>query len=434
MLRLNTGAFDAALMNSSSRWTKFTAALRAGVFIAAEAFGAVLVGSVLAAQSFQQHMTQSIAIMGNVSDDVRKRMEDAARAVAKTTLFSATEAADAFYFLASAGYTAEQSIALLPQVAAFAQAGLLNLEDATQTLAAIQVTLGLRTGDVSQDMLNMARISDVLTEAANVSLGTIEGYADALSRQAGPALRSVNKSIEEGVAVLSVFADQNIIGARAGTALAIVLRDLQSKAIKNGPAFSKFGVAVFDANGKMRNMADIVGDLEHALVGLSDKQKKATLMEMGFTDKSVGFIMALLGQSEAIRNYQKDLEAAGGATQEVAAKQLESFSSQLTIMWHKITDVGIAIGMKLLPGLTGAATAVGNWFDANEDLIVQIVTGLVGAISGLAKFLVGILGPAFAFIGGKIGLVVGYIKQFKDAWDQTYSKMAPEVQRSSAGS
>ena len=99
MLRLNTGAFDAAMGTSASRWSKFTAGIRAGAFIAAEAFGLALVGSVVAATSFQKHMTESLAIMGNVTEVTRKKMEDAARSVAKTTLFSATQAADGFYFL-----------------------------------------------------------------------------------------------------------------------------------------------------------------------------------------------------------------------------------------------------------------------------------------------------------------------------------------------
>ncbi len=96
-------------------------------------------------------------------------------------------------------------------------------------------------------------------------------------------------------------------GAEAGTALGIVLRDLQTKALNNAQAFADAQVAVFDASGKMRNLADIIGDVERMLAGLSDAAKKAKLLELGFSDKSVIFIQTLLGTSDKIRRYEESL-------------------------------------------------------------------------------------------------------------------------------
>ena len=420
MLRLNTGAFDAALMNSSSRWTKFTAALKAGAFIAAEAFGAIVVGSVLAATNFQKHMTEALAIMGEDGKKWRTEMETAARAVAKTTLFSASQAADGFYYLASAGYTAQQSIALLPKVAEFAQAGLVDLSTATEYLTQIQSALGLKTNDVAQNFTNLSRISDVLTQAANESQATLEQFASALTNKAGPTLRAFGKSVEEGVAVLAAFADQGIVGAKAGTALSIVLRELGTKAIKNADAFKQFHISVFDANGKMRDMADIVSDLENALAGMSDKQKRVTLTQLGFTDRSLAFILALLGESNAIRKYEKDLNNATGATSRVAIAQLDSVSAAFTLLGHMVSDVGIEIGNRLLPGIKNAMLALRGWLDANEALIASLVVGVVGAVGTAAKFIFSVLGPAFAFVGDKIKIVAGYISDFSAAWKEVF--------------
>jgi len=103
------------------------------------------------------------------------------------------------------------------------------------------------------------------------------------------------------------------------------MRDLQKAAINNKTAFKKARVEVFDSTGEMNNMADIVGDLEGLLMGMSDEGKKATLMQLGFTEKSINATMALLGTSDAIRRYEKGLRAAAGTTDEVAQKQLNNF-------------------------------------------------------------------------------------------------------------
>ena len=118
---------------------------------------------------FERTMTQSTAIMGDLSDEMRSKMETAAREVGKTTKFSAVEAAQAFEFLALAGLDAEQSIAALPQVAAFAQAGNFDLARATDLATDAQSALGLASADATENLENMTRVTDVLTRVATLA-------------------------------------------------------------------------------------------------------------------------------------------------------------------------------------------------------------------------------------------------------------------------
>src|SRR4030042_888017 len=256
--------------------------------------------------SFDAAMTESLAIMGDLSDTLREDLAGAGKQVARDTTFSATEAAKALYFLASAGYDATESIKTLPVLAKFAQAGMFSLERATSLLADAQSALGMRIrDDAVANMENMIRVSDVLTKANIMSNASLEQFSEALTTRAGAALRLVGKDIEEGAAVLAAFADQGVKGAEAGTRLDIVLRGLQRRALQDGEVLKKYNVAVFDSNGEMRNMADVIGDLERALEGKSDAQKRAILMEMEFADRSVASILNLVGMSDAIRNYEK---------------------------------------------------------------------------------------------------------------------------------
>jgi TP901 family phage tail tape measure protein len=344
-----SGAVDEA----NGRLSKLGSAI--GLAAKAVAAGAAAIGAVAVREfaKFDAAMQQSVAIMGDVSDALRDDMAKAAREVAKTTTFSAEQAAESYFFLASAGLDASASIAAMPKVAAFAQAGMFDMARATDLLTDAQSALGMVIrDDAVANMEQMVRLSDVLVKANTLANASVEQFSTALTTKAGAALRALNKDMEEGVAVLAAFADQGIKGEIAGTQLSIVLRDLTTRAIKNKDEFRDFGLEVFDSQGKMRNMADIVGDLESGLDGMSDELQKATLLQLGFSDKSLGALMALMGTSEQIRIYEQALRDAGGVTDEIAGKQLETFNAQISLLKSLFQDVAIEIGSALVPALS----------------------------------------------------------------------------------
>lgn len=360
---------------------KFGGAATAAVGAASAAIAGLSAVSVREFAKFDQALNTSLAIMGDVSDVMRTELSDAARDVAKTTTFSAEQAAESFYFLASAGLDAEASVSAMPKVAQFAQAGMFDMALATDLLTDAQSALGLTIrDDAAANMDNMVKVSDVLVRATTLANASTQQFSESLTNKAGAALNQLGKDMEEGVAVLAAFADQGIKGDYAGTQLGIVLRDLTTKGLKNADAFRELGVEVFDSTGEMNNLAAIIGDLEGALDGMSDAQQKATLLSMGFSDKSLASIQALLGQSEAIRDYEAALRDAGGTTEEVASKQLESFTAQVDLLKSQFVDVAISIGERLEP-------AISRVVDFLQERGPQIETFVMGVVDGIGGFL-----------------------------------------------
>lgn len=360
---------------------------------------------------FEKAMTSSLAIMGDVSDEMREKMERAARDVAKTTRFTANQAAQSYFYLASAGLDAAQSIEALPIVAAFAQAGSFDMALATDLLTDAQSALGMTIkDDVVANMENMVRVSDVLVKANTLANATVQQFSESLTNKAGAAARLLNKDVSEVVAVLSVMADQGLKGAAAGESLNIVMRDLQKASIENRKEFDKHNVVVYDANGNMRNMAEIIGDLERALKGMSDEQVRTTLMSMGFQERSVSATMALLGTSDAIRQYEKALVDAGGTTKEVSAKQLNNLSDAFGLLKSRIADAGIAIFNTLKPMIQELLVAGGP-----IDSAIKKVQDLAAEFAGLSReqqlnvvkwgLLAAAVGPAMLIFNGMFTLV-----------------------------
>ena len=306
--------------------------------------------------TFEKAMQQSLSIMGDVSEAMRGEMTEAAREVGRTTTFSATQAGEAYFFLASAGLDAKQSIGALPLVTKFAQAGQFDLARATDLLTDAQSALGLTVRDnVTKNMENMIRVSDVLVKANTLSNASVSQFSEALTNRGGPALRLVNKDLEEGVAILAAWADQGVKGSEAGVRLDIVLRDLARASLNNREEFDAFGINIFDTTGNLRNMADIIEEMENVLIPMSDETRRATLMQLGFQDRSIAATSSLLGMSEAIRNYEIELRDAGGTTELVANKQIQNASDQLRILAGAVTDGAVAFLSKFSPAVAAGA-------------------------------------------------------------------------------
>ncbi len=348
----------------------------AGMAAGVLAVGAVLKGSIAAFGKFDDKMNQSISIMGDVSDVMRKDMSKAAREMAKTTRFSATQAAESYFFLASAGLNAQQSIAALPTVAAFAQAGMFDMALATDLLTDAQSSLGLTVENSAENMKNMTRVSDIFVKANTLANTSVQQVSEAITNKLGGALRAYNIELEEGVAVLAAYADQGLKGASAGEAFNIVLRDLKKVGLESADVLAANNIAIFDAEGNFRNMADIVGDLEVAFGGLSVAEQGVLAENLGFQARSFKNIQLLLGQSDAIREYEGELKKAGGTTGDVADKQMQSFSASMEVVKSIVTDTAITLGEELAPAVQSAAESFGDFAVAAGEMIPATVEAL----------------------------------------------------------
>jgi len=329
--------------------------------LAKAGIGAVAVGlvalakgaveSVQAFTKFEDKLTQSLAIMETTTAQ-QEQMARVARQVATETTIGATESAEAYFFLASAGLDAEQSMSALPQVAKFAQAGMFDMATATDLATDAQSALGLTVKDAQQNLMNLTRVTDVLVKANTLANATVQQFSEALTNKAGSALKVTNKSIEEGVAVLSAFADRGVKGAEAGEKLNQLLRDVTRAVGKNADEFKKANIQVVDNEGNLKNLADVIAELDKGMSGLSDQQKAVLLDQLGLNRGVADAVKILSGAEEQIKNYQHELENAGGMTEQVAQKQMESFASQVKILRNQLNNLAITIGEDLVPFLT----------------------------------------------------------------------------------
>lgn len=363
---------------------------------------------------FDDKLNQSLAIQApEVAEQFRGTMERTARDVALEFGMSAADVAESFFFLASAGLDAEQQIAALPQVAAFAKAGMFDMATATDLATDAQSALGLVSDDAAKNLGNLERVTDVLVGANTLANASVEQFSEALTNKAGAALRVVNKDVEEGAAVLAALADQGVKGAEAGEKLNVFLRDTARAASANSEEFEALGLSIFDADGNMRNMADIVQNMEEVFGDMSDAQMVATLDALGLNRSVADVSKQLMGTSDDIREYEAELRQMGGVTQDVAERQLDSFSGQMSIVKAELTDLALDIGPividEFLKPLIDVVRDVVDRFsnmDERTRLLIVRIAGIAAAVGPvllvvgkLLKITGAILGPLARFSG-----------------------------------
>lgn len=351
--------------------------------------------SVKAMSDFDQAMTESTSIMGSLSDETKRAMRESAMELSKHAVQGPAELARSYYFLASAGLSAEESMAALSTMSDFAAAGAFDMAKATELLADAQAALGMKvSGNAEANAAAMKRLSDVLITANNVANASTEQFSKALTNKAGAALRSYSKSVEEGVAVLSAYADQGIKGELAGNNLSRMMLLLSQTSISAAKAHKKYGLEVFDSAGKMRHLGDIVKNLEDITRDMTDAERAAALTQMGFTAEVQQAVLPLLGLSDKIHTYERQLLSAAGATAMVSQNQMESFQNQLKLLWNRVTVLGIEIGESLIPvmqRLMSSAEGLMRWWDSLDASTQQNIT--------TAALYVAAIGPVLVILG-----------------------------------
>lgn len=431
--------------NRLNRWGK---AMSLAVTGPISAVGAI---STREFMKFDHAMTQSLAIMDGVTDQMQAKMAATARNISKNSITPAHELAESYFFLASAGFSAEQSVASLARVQKFAQAGAFDMALATDLLTDAQTAMGMSSKDAGQNMLNLARISDVFVRANELSNTSVRQIAEAMTADAATAARQYGASLETTTAVLNAYASAGKKASEAGNLFGRAVRLLMKATRTHAEGFQKLGIATTDAQGNYLNLIDVIGNMEQAFAGMSGVQREAALAQLGFRALAQKSITPLLGLSQSMREYESQLLNAGGATERVANKQLKSFTNQAMITKNALRDIAIDIGQILSPRLTKLnnmlRSAAAYWDTLNvaqkeqiilyasiaaaigpvmiaSSMLIRSLTTLVGAIRWVGAAALSVFGwwtiPILAVAGAIVGLVYSILgpEGIAQAWEK----------------
>lgn len=265
--------------------------------------------SIQLGKDYTSTISEVAAISGATGDDLRM-LQDTAREYGATTIFSASEAADALKYMSLAGWDAKQSSSALGGVLNLAAASGMELGQASDMVTDYLSAFGMQAKQSSYfaDMLAYAQSNSNTTAA---QLG--EAYLNSAAN-----LHSAGQDVETTTSLLEAMANQGTKGARAGTQLAAIARDITNNMEDGKIQIGDTAVAVQDAQGNFRDFTDILTDVEKATDGMGSAQKAAALSTTFTADSTKGINQILTEGMDKISGYEDALRGSSGAAQKAS--------------------------------------------------------------------------------------------------------------------
>jgi TP901 family phage tail tape measure protein len=370
---------------------------------AAVGMGAALAAGVgVAINSFAQfdHAMSAVAATG---DDARKNLgelREAAIEAGQSTVFSATEAANAIEEMAKAGVSAKDILGGgLNGALSLAAAGGLGVADAAGIAATTLQQFGLEGKDASH-------VADLLAAGAGKAMGDVSDMSAALG-QSGLVASQFGLSVEETTGTLAAFAQAGLIGSDAGTSFRTMLLRLANPTDEVTTLMGELGINAYDASGKFVGMAGFAGQLQTAMAGLTEEQKNTTLAMIFGQDAIRGANVLLNEGKDGIQKWTAAVDDQGYAA-ETAATKLDNLVGD----WEKLQGA-----------LETAFITMGEGANGPLRLLVQSLEGMVENFNNLPDWaqqsalgLAAMVGGAALLVGG-ILLLIPQIAEFRKALD-----------------
>ena len=383
-------SFKGAIGEAQSTLSKFGSAVGGMAKVGAAALAAATTAAVAFAKSsvdagmqFDSAMSQVAATMGTTVDQIGD-LRNFAMEMGSKTAFSATEAAEALNYMALAGYDAQTSMAMLPNVLNLAAAGGIDLAAASDMITDAQSALGLTLEETSVMVDQMAKTSS----KTNTS---VEQLGDAILTVGGTAQYMAGGTAELN-SVLGVLADNGIKGSEGGTHLRNMLLKLASPTTDAQKLLDNLGVSVFDAEGNMRSFAEIFPELNAAMANMTD-QERLDAMSTLFNSRDIASATALLSTTtERWDELAVEIGNAQGAAEAMANTQLDNLQGDITLFKSALEGAQITLSDQLTPTLRGFVQ-----FGTNG--IAELTTAFQeGGLSGAMEALGGILSDGINMI------------------------------------
>jgi len=334
------------------------------------------------AAGFQQSMANTQSVIGATSSELQK-LTGFAREMGKTSVFSAKQAANAIYYLGSAGFKTNQIMKSLRGTMLLAAATQSDLAFTSETVVSTLAAYNLKAEQAD-------RISNVFAATISGSQATMERLSVAMG-YVGPVARSIGMELEETTAIMGSLFNAGIEASTAGTALRQAIAHLLAPTDKTTEALTRLGVSINKSDGSLRNFTDIIRDLETS--GLSAADAMAI-----FGLRAGPAMLALTSKgADAIADLTKEVTGTQKAA-EMAKMQTETFQGKLKLLKSAVEELQISIGNKLLPVLTDYAEKIttginrmSEWTEKHKTLtgvLVKFGAALGGIMLGAGGLLI----------------------------------------------
>lgn len=330
---------------------------------ATAAIGAGIVASVKVGAAFESEMSKVQAISGVTGDELAQLTAKAKEMGAKTK-FSASESAQAFEYMAMAGWKTDDmlnSIGGIMNLAAASGEDLASVSDivtdamTAMGLAADGTTTIVKDG-YTKEVSNASHFADVLAAASSNSNTNVAMMGETF-KYAAPLAGALGYSVEDLAQAIGLMANSGIKGSNAGTALRSVLTRLAKPPKEAAEAMEQYGISIKNSDGSMKSLVEVMENMRDSLQGLPEDEQAAAAAAIGGQEAMSG-LLAIVNASESdFKKLANAIDNADGSAEQMADIMQNNLTGQLTIMRSAAEALGIEIYESIQQPLTDIVKA-----------------------------------------------------------------------------
>lgn len=329
---------------------------------------------------FTDQMSTVKAVTGATGKEF-EQLKDKAREMGKLTRYSAMEAAEGQEALARAGFSTDEVMSALEHTLNLATVGGIELGQASGITATLIRSFGFEASEAS-------RVADVLSKTSAATQTDVAGLGETF-KYVAPVAKSLGIGFEEVSAAAGLLGDAGIQAGQAGNMLKRGLLNLASPTKQQAGLMEELGIEVFDAEGNMKPLVEVIKELEKGLEGMTAEQETAAL-SMLFGSNAVSGWAALVDKgSGALENLENELKSSTGAAKDMAdemennlAGDMRSLNSMLEEVAQGFFEASEGPMRAFVQKLKDIVEVFANLPESAKQTIVM-VAGLAAAIGPL---------------------------------------------------
>mgnify|MGYP004440045579 FL=1 len=355
--------------------------------------------AVKTATDFEAGMSEVKAISGATGSEFDALRDKAIEMGAKTK-FSASDSADAFKYMAMAGWDASQMMDGIAGIMDLAAASGEDLATTSDIVTDALTAFGLQASD-------SAHFADVLAQASSKS-NTNVGLMGETFKYVAPVAGALGYSIEDTAVAIGLMANSGIKGSQAGTALRSTITRLAKPVGEAKDAVEELKISITNTDGTMKPLSQTMVELREKFAGLTEEQKAQYAAMLAGQEGMSGLLAIVNASDEDFQKLTDEINNANGAAEDMASVMMDNTAGAVEQLKGALESAGILIGEKLTPyirqlaeWITGLVEKFNSLSEEEQDQIVKF--GLILAA----------IGPVLLILAKVISVVSTVVKAFK---------------------
>ena len=351
---------------------------------------------------FDSAMSKVAAISGASSEELAKLTEKA-QEMGRTTKFTASESAEAFNYMAMAGWKTEEMLDGLEGILNLAAASGADLAQTSDIVTDALTGLGYEAKDAG-------RLADVMAAAAANANTNVELMGSTF-QYVTPVAGALGFSMEDVAVAIGTMANAGIKGERAGTALRSMMTRLASPPKMAEKSIAQLGITVTDSTGKMLPLIDILKQLRSKFNGLSEAEQAHHAKAIAGQEAMAGLLAIVNSAPDDFEQLIQSVNNSAGAADRMAKTMLNNVGGKFTLLKSQLEGIRLEIWSKLEPTIKKCIDSISktlsgiNWTQAGRK-IASAFEGVVKVFEWLINHwqtvVTGISAIIAAFVAAKI--------------------------------